>query len=69
MPFIERSYSRLDIPVENYAEGIMVEYRDGFGIALNYSDKEYQIEIPEGSEILIGSRQLLPAGVAVWKIQ
>ena len=66
---LAKLFNLLHIPVENYAEGIIVEYRDGFGIALNYSDKDYRIEIPAGSEILIGSEPVPPAGVVVWKIQ
>jgi beta-galactosidase len=45
-----------------------VEYRDGFGIAVNYSDKAYNLNIPADA-ILIGKRELPTAGVTVWKIR
>ncbi|MGV8092602.1 MAG: beta-galactosidase [Mangrovibacterium sp.] len=48
-----------------HPEGIMVEYRDGFGIALNYSDKNYEMELPSGTEILIGNKNIPAAGVLV----
>jgi beta-galactosidase len=57
------------IEIENYPEGILVEYRDGFGIAMNYSDKEFEMNLPEGAEILIGKKTLKTAGVLVWKIK
>ncbi len=60
-------FSKIKIPVSNYPEGIMVEYRDGFGIAVNYSDKAFNMDLPSGSEILIGKKSVDPVGVLVWK--
>ncbi len=65
---LKKLYSRLKINIENYPKGIIVEYRDGFGIALNYSDKDYEVKIPEGKKILVGSQIISPAGVCVWKV-
>jgi beta-galactosidase len=66
---LSKVYSRLDIPVENYPPGILVEYRDGFGIAMNYTDKDYRMLLPENAEILIGNKVMPTAGVLVWKIK
>lgn len=55
------------IPVENYPQGIMVEYRDGYGIAMNYSDKVYEMSLPANAKILIGSKSMKTADVLVWK--
>jgi beta-galactosidase len=60
-------YQQQNIAIENYPEGVMVEYRDGFGIAVNYSDKVYEMNLPENTEILIGSKSIKTAGVLVWK--
>ncbi len=54
--------SRLDLP-----PGVVVEYRDNFGIATNYSDKNYEFPLPARSEILIGEKELKTAGVLIWK--
>jgi len=35
----------------------MVEFHDGFGIAINYSDKKFEMNLPEGTEILIGKNR------------
>ncbi|HNQ38270.1 MAG TPA: beta-galactosidase trimerization domain-containing protein, partial [Prolixibacteraceae bacterium] len=60
-------YRQLRIPVENYPPGILVEYRDGFGIALNYSDKPYEMTLREQAKIMTGTRVINPGGVLVWK--
>ncbi len=65
---LKKVYDRLGIPVENYPPGILVEFRDGFGIAMNYGDSPYTMELPENSEILIGESLIPTAGVLVWKI-
>ena len=65
---MQKIYKRLNFEIESYPKGIIVEYRDGFGIALNYSDKNYESKIPIGSEIVIGEKELAPAGVCIWKL-
>jgi beta-galactosidase len=60
-------YEQQHIAIENYPEGIMVEYRDGFGIAVNYSDKVYNMALPENATILIGTKAMKTADVLVWK--
>jgi len=62
-------YSTLKIPIQNFSEGITVEYRDGFGIAVNYSDKEYEMPLPQNAEILVGKKSIESAGVLVWKLK
>jgi len=64
---LTKLYKQQGIPVENYPEGIMVEYRDGFGIAVNYSDKVYEMNLPANAEILIGTKSMKTADVLVWK--
>jgi beta-galactosidase len=61
-------YRKLGIAVENYPKGILVEYRDGFGIALNYADQPYEMPLPAGTEILVGETTIPTAGVLVWKL-
>ena len=66
---LKKLFSQQNIPVENYPEGILVEYRDGFGIAMNYADKDFEMNLPEGAEILIGEKTIKTAGVLVWKVK
>jgi beta-galactosidase len=64
---LTKLYQQQNIAIENYPEGIMVEYRDGFGIAVNYSDKVYEMKIPANDEIIIGTTSMKTADVLVWK--
>ena len=45
----------------------MVDYRDGFGVAVNYSDKMSNINLPNSAKVLIGSKSIKTADVLVWK--
>lgn len=64
---LRKLYQKQNTPIENYPEGVMVEYRDGFGIAVNYSDKIYNINLPENAKIIIGTKAIKTADVLVWK--
>ena len=66
---LQKLYKQLHIAVEEFPEGIAVEYRNGFGIAVNYSDHSYQLKIPADATILIGSSNLATASVTVWKLK
>ncbi|ASB51067.1 beta-galactosidase [Alkalitalea saponilacus] len=66
---LTRVFERANIKTESYPEGILVEYRDGFGVAMNYSDKNYEVKIPSGSQILVGQPNIAPAEVVVWKVE
>jgi beta-galactosidase len=59
-------FKRAHITMENYPEGVTVDWHNGLWIGVNYSDKTYIIN--KGNEnFLIGGNELKPAGVAVWK--
>jgi beta-galactosidase len=60
-------YRQLRIPVENFPPGVIVEYRDGFGIAMNYSDKPFEITLREQARIITGTRVINPGSLVVWK--
>ena len=60
-------YRRAGLAVADYPPGVYVEWRDGFWVAVNYSSKPADIDVPAGAEILYGARQLKPADVLVWR--
>ncbi len=66
---LTKLYSQQGIQVENYPEGVMVDYRDGFGIAVNYSDKVYEMNLPANAEIMVGTKAMKTADVLVWKVK
>ncbi|HYE74886.1 MAG TPA: Beta-galactosidase C-terminal domain [Blastocatellia bacterium] len=52
---------------ENYPEGVYVNWRDGFWVGVNYSSRPAEINLPAGTEIILGHKLLKPADVLVWK--
>ncbi len=64
---LRRVYDQAGIKIEDLPEGMMMEYRDGFGIAVNYSDQDYEVPAPADAEFIFGQRQIGRNGVAVWK--
>jgi beta-galactosidase len=45
---------------------VYVDWRDGFYVAVNYSSENYAVDVPANGKILIGDKELRPAGVVVW---
>jgi beta-galactosidase len=64
---IEKVYRQAGIAVQNYPEGVMFDWRDGFWVGVNYSGKPFNVSIPAGAKLLIGDKVLQPASVIVWK--
>lgn len=66
---LKKLYAQLNIPVMDLPYGVTVEYRNGLGIVLNYADKSYNFQLPEGTEVLIGEQDIPTAGVLVFRIK
>jgi len=66
---LKRIYALNNTPLMDFPEGVWMEYRDGFGIAVNYSSQNYSFPLPEGSKVIIGNKEIEPAGVLVWKVK
>lgn len=64
---LDKLYARLQIDVMDLPYGVTLEYRNGLGIVLNYSDKPYRFPLPEGSKVLVGTPDIPTAGVLVFK--
>ena len=64
---LTKLYATLNIPVMNLPYGVTMEYRNGLGIVLNYSDKPYEFQLPKGSKVLVGETTIPTAGVLVFK--
>jgi beta-galactosidase len=64
---LSKLFHERGIPIAVYPEGVMVDYRDGFGIAVNYSDKPYEMKLPDNMKILTGTRTINSGAVLVWK--
>jgi beta-galactosidase len=64
---IREVYKRAGIAVESYPEGVYVDWRDGFWVAVNYSSRTAELALPQTAEILLGNRSLKPAEVVIWR--
>lgn len=64
---LNRIYKNAGIATAAYPEGVVVDWRDGFWVGVNYSDKPYTVFIPASAKILIGNKTIQPAGVVIWK--
>ena len=63
---LKKVYQKAGITIQEQAEGVMVNWRDGFWIAVNYASSPSTVAMPKNANILIGSKTLEPAGVVVW---
>lgn len=62
-------FTQNNVAIEDYPEGVYVNWRAGLFVAVNYSSENKEINIPEKAKILIGEKTLAPAGVVVWRLE
>lgn len=46
---------------------VFAQHREGLWVAVNYTDTTTPIPVPDSTEIILGQRDLPPAGVMVWR--
>ena len=64
---VRNVYSKANVAIENLPLGVFMEWRDGFFVAVNYTNEPVKIDISEGSKILVGQNPLQPAQALIWK--
>jgi len=64
---IEKVYQQAGVATANLPKGVVIDWRDGFWVGVNYSGSPYHVNIPANAKVLIGSATLKPADVVVWK--
>jgi len=60
-------YEQAGATTESYPEGVYVQWRDGYWVAVNYASNTYVLDIPVNALILLGDRKLQSPGVTIWK--
>lgn len=63
---LSRAYVSAGAAPLSLPPGLMVDWRDGFWVASNFTEKRLAIPAGPDAKLLLGSRQLEPAGVTVW---
>jgi beta-galactosidase len=64
---LQKVYANAGIQLANLPDDLIVEWREGFWVALNYSSTTVEAPVPANATILIGKKSLEPAEVVVWK--
>ncbi len=64
---LTKVYAEAGATTEHYPPGVLVYWRDGFYIGVNYSSDNYPVQLPANATIVIGEPVIKPAGVLVWK--
>ncbi len=59
-------FERAGVTARNLPSGFYVEWRDGFWIATNFTEQTLPVPISNSAKLLIGTRDVPPAGVTVW---
>ena len=60
-------YERAGVKIEHCDDGFVVDWRDGFWVATNFTEKQEMVPAGEGVKMLWDVRELGPAGVGVWQ--
>jgi beta-galactosidase len=60
-------FKRADVKVEQFDDGFVVDWRDGFWIATNFTEKTQLAPVSGRAKILIGTRDVPVSGVTVWQ--
>ena len=60
-------FDRAGVKVEAFDNDFLVDWRDGFWVATNFTEKEQRAPIPAGATVLLGTREVPTAGVTVWR--
>jgi beta-galactosidase len=64
---LRKVYSAAGATPGNVAPDFVVDWRDGFWVATNFTSVARQIPAASSAEILVGARSVPPGGVAVWR--
>jgi len=54
------------VKTEHFADQFLVDWRDGFWVATNFSSHDQTAPVPKSAKLILGAKKLPPAGVAVW---
>jgi len=63
---LQDMYTENGCMTSNYPEGILVYWRDGFMIAVNYTSEPYDLKLKSTTDIVFGDSVIPPSGVTVW---
>jgi beta-galactosidase len=64
---VRRVFTGAGVQIEDHPDQLIVDWRDGFWIASNFSSADRDVPAPRDATLIVGTRRLPPAGVAIWR--
>ncbi len=60
-------YENAGVAIEDLPKGVYLNWRDGFFVAVNYTDQPFQAPVKPGSAVLLGENPVKTAQALIWK--
>jgi beta-galactosidase len=60
-------FARAGVAVAQFADGFLVDWRDGFWVATNFTGQPQRAPVPAGAKVLVGTPEVPVAGVTIWQ--
>src|SRR6185369_15592112 len=67
MALLRKVYSAAGAGPATLAPDFLVDWRDGFWVATNFTSTNQPIPAGTGAQILVGSKDVPPGGVSIWQ--
>jgi len=64
---IRSVYKKAGVAIENLPNGVFMEWRNGFYVAVNYAQTNFQIPLSTNHKIIVGSQPLQQGQALIWK--
>ncbi|MCF8362829.1 MAG: beta-galactosidase [Prolixibacteraceae bacterium] len=65
---LKKLYTELGFEIQELPYGLHVDYREGFGVAINHhTSKDQEFKLPEKAKIIKGNKVLKTADVLIWQ--
>ena len=64
---VREVFVRANVAVEDLPKGVFIEWRDGFFVAVNYTDNPFYLTLDEKCKIIFGSNPINTAQAIVWQ--
>lgn len=64
---IKTVFAKVNVKIDKLPEGLAMEWRDGFWLAMNYASEEVEIPNTADAKFILGEKKLKSCEVAIWK--
>ncbi|MBC7588879.1 MAG: Beta-galactosidase C-terminal domain, partial [Chitinophagaceae bacterium] len=63
---IKTVFAKVNVKMEKLPEGLAMEWRDGFWVAMNYASNDVEVPSNLNAKFLVGQKKLKTCDVAIW---